>query len=129
MANVGYFNAQGGVYNFKAPKKGTGKKETQFPYVDSQVLALESNKADAEVTHTVSILTLGSDNLAAAATLDLDLANAPVGACVYLIFKCGGTKYDVTVKSGESTLASVTGVANKTNMASFLWSGTELLAI
>ena len=107
---------------------GDPKKEVQLPYLVAQNLTISSNKASATVAATENLLKVGSANLAAACTLTLT-NKLPVGAKVYVVFKCGGTKYDVTVKVGEDTVATITGVASSTNLASFLWDGTSFLKI
>jgi len=107
---------------------GDPEKEVQLPYLVSQSLTISSNKASATVAATENLLKVGSANLAAACTLTLT-NKLPVGAKVYVVFKCGGTKYDVTVKDGEDTVATITGVASSTNLASFLWDGTSFLKI
>lgn len=123
-------DATGQKLSFKAPATKVGGDEVvaQFPFVDSQVSIISENKASATIAATETILTLGTDDLSAACTLTLE-QHLPVGAKMYVKFKCGGTKYDVTVKIGEDTEATITGVANKTNIAAFLWDGTHLLSI
>lgn len=123
-------DATGQKLSFKAPATKVGGDEivTQFPFVDSQALTISENKASATIAATETILTLGTENLSAACVLTVT-PQLPIGAKLYVKFKCGGTKYDVTVKIGENTEATITGVANKTNLAAFLFDGTNLLSI
>lgn len=124
-------NNTGQSYNFVTPNKKIGTNdyfEETFPCTDVQALTLSSNKADAKMNATTTILDLGSENLSAAATITLTETTAPVGSRLFVKFKCGGTKYDVSVKIGDVT-TTITGVANKQNLASFLWDGTSILAI
>lgn len=125
--SAGYMNAAGATYNFRAPESGTGIKEVQFPYFEKQAVELSSNKADVTVNHTETQLIVGSEALAAKATLTLTV-NAPAGSKVYVAFENGGTAYGVDLKVGEQTVA-LAGAQNKVLFYALMWDGTSLFVI
>lgn len=119
---------QSGSFEMPSTKVGPDSVKAQFPFVDKQSLTIASNKASATIAATETILEIGSEALAADTTLTVD-PKTPVGAKSYVKFICGGTKHDVVVKIGTTTEATITGVASKTNLATFLWDGSHLLTI
>lgn len=126
---MSYINQYGEGYNFKAPSTQSGNQttEVQFPVFDVQSLTLSSNAASATLSHTETLIDLGSDNLAAAATVTVT-NECPTGSKLYVKFKCGSTKYDVTISDGTNSTV-ITGVASKTNFDALVFDGTNWLLV
>jgi len=127
MPNAGYFNSEGGSFGFVAPSKGTGKKQSQFPYFDKPGVTLSSNAAKVEVVNTETFIDLSGSDLAANATLKLDI-KAPVGSKLYVKSKSGATAYNVVLKDadGTNTYATLNGAQNATKFYTLLWDGESL---
>lgn len=123
MPNAGYINNEGGSFGFYAPK-GTGRKKSQFPLFDRPAVTLSSNAADVELVHTETLIDLSASNLAANATLNLDV-KAPVGSKLYVKSKSGGTAYNVVLKDadGTNTYATLNGAQNTTKFYTLMWDG------
>ncbi|MBQ1652669.1 MAG: hypothetical protein II575_02360 [Bacteroidales bacterium] len=124
----------GASYSFKAPniEEDTGKNvEVMFPTFDDIAVTLSSNAGSAAIKRTASIVKLGTENLAAATTLTATPSDElPKGAIIYVLFKCGSTKYDVTVKKNATdTGVTIVGVASSTVCKSVLWDGTNWIVV
>lgn len=121
-------------YNFTAPKieeDANTQVNVMFPTVGVKSVTLSSNAATVAVERTTTIVDLGSDALAAAATLTLTPGDdLPAGAEVLVKWANGGTKYDVTVKKDASTtVGTLAGVANTTVTKRVVWSGSAWLIV
>ncbi len=121
-------------YNFVAPnisEDENKKVEEVFPTSEKKDVTLSSNAAEVTVKRTITIIDLGSDNLAAAATLTLKPdSNLPIGAKVYVKWKNGGTKYDVTIKQdSNTTVGTGVGVASTTVTKEVIWTGSSWLIV
>lgn len=108
-------HSNGASYGFKAPNiPGDAGKDTEvmFPTFELLKPTLSSNAAKVDVVRTHTAVDLGSDALAAAATLTAAPAeDLPNGSRLMVKWLNGSTKYDVTVKkdSADSGIA-LTGV-------------------
>lgn len=121
-------------YNFMAPEiaeDADKQVNVMFPTVGVKSVTLSSNAATVVVERTTTIVDLGSDALAAAATVTLTPGdNLPAGAEVLVKWVNGGTKYDVTVKKDASTtVGTLVGVANTTVTKRVVWSGSAWLIV
>ena len=118
-------------YNFVAPdiESDAGKKtEMMFPTAEVVEPTISSNKAEAAVRREKTIMKLGTLAAACELTLAPEAANLNVGAVVAVSWTNGSTKYDVTVKVGDTTVATLTGIASTTVTKQLLWDGTGFLA-
>ena len=121
-------------YNFTAPKIAGNANEqvnVMFPTVAVKSPTLSSNAATVEIECAKTIVDLGADNLAAAATLTLTPGeNIQPGDEVLVKWSNGGTKYDVTVKKdAATTVGTLVGVANTTVTKRAVWSGSAWLIV
>lgn len=121
-------------YGFVAPKisEDENKKvEEVFPTSEKKDVTLSSNAAEVTVKRTLTIVDLGNDNLAAGATLTLEPdSKLPMGAKVYVKWKNGSTKYDVTIKQDSSTTVGTgVGVASTTVTKEVIWTGSSWLIV
>lgn len=68
-----------------------------------------------------------SANLTAATTINITPSAVEDGALLYIEIPCGATPYDVTFGSTYVTSAGVTGTANKTKVASFVYASGKFV--
>lgn len=121
-------------YNFVAPKisEDENKKvEVVFPTSEKKDVTISDNAALVDIKRNVTIVDLGSDALAAAATVTLNPdSQLPVGAKAYVKWANGSTKYDVTVKKDSSTTCgTLVGVASTTVTKELMWTGTTWVVV
>lgn len=121
-------------YNFKAPQVSEDENkilETVFPTQENKGVTLDSNAAEVTVQRSLTIVDLGSEALAAAATLTLTPgSDMQVGDRVLVKWVNGGTKYDVTIKKDASTtIGTLVGVQSKTVTKEVVWNGSTWLIV
>ena len=118
-------------YNFKAPAiagDADTSKEIFFPTQKAASAVFTENALSYNVEHDVTVLTFATP-VAAASTLTLVAKDINVGARLICQFTFGGTKYDITVKTGEDTDATLAGVQSKTVGYELVWNGTKWIKI
>lgn len=108
-------HSNGASYGFKAPNiPGDAGKDTEvmFPTFELLKPTLSSNAAAVDVVRTTTAVDLGSNALAAAATLTAKPSSElPEGSRLIVKWVNGDTKYDVTVKkNSEDSGVALTGV-------------------
>lgn len=116
-------------YNFVAPAisaDADSKIEVVFPTSEKQTVAASATIA-VDVERVNTIIDLGT--LAAAATLNVTVgASVPVGAILVVKAKSDATARDITLGT-KLTGPAIAGVISKTKTASFIFDGTNFVAM
>ena len=118
-------------YNFVAPnieKDADQKVEVVFPTSELVEPTLSSNAATVKVERSTTIIDLGT--LSAAATITLEPGNdLAVGSIVVVKSTSDSTARAVTVKKGDDTVASISGVQSATVVKQLMWTGSTWVLI
>lgn len=125
---MSYYNKDNNaMYNYVAPSIEADEDaviELTFPTRRIGASAFTSDALTLEVNDDLTIRTFATE-VAAGATLTITPAShLNVGARCILQFTFGSTKYDITVKTGNTTDAVLVGVVSKTVTYELVWSGT-----
>ncbi len=116
-------------YNFKAPAisaDADSKVEVVFPTSEKQTVAASATIA-VDVERVITVIDLGT--LAAAAILNLTVGtDVPVGAILVVKAKSDATGRNITLGT-KLEGDTITGIASKTKIASFIFDGSKFIQI
>ncbi len=122
----------GATYHMEAPEINADQgqtKKTIFPTSEVVSPSVTSNAASVAINREKTIVKLGTRTAATTLTLVPEAANLNVGAIVAVNWTSDGTARAITVKVGESTVATLTGTASTNVTKQLMWDGEAFLAI